>query len=122
MGEDYAMPGHNALALETNDPQEFLDLFETLRVNPTLERALRRAGRVTAQHYAWSQIMRRILFPRLRLFAGFLNRTETPQHGQGKKGHKRLHIAAQLPNIPVLAEADCRTLKGMRRRDRAEVG
>ena len=115
------MPGHNALALETNDPQEFLDLFETLRVNPPLERALRRAGRVTDQHYAWSQIMRRILFPRLRLFAGSLNGTETAQYGQGKKGHKRLHIEAQLTNLPVPAEAGRRTLKGMRRRDRAEV-
>jgi glycosyltransferase involved in cell wall biosynthesis len=47
-GEDYAVPGHNALALETNDPQEFLDLFGMLRLNPPLERALRRAGRVTA--------------------------------------------------------------------------
>jgi glycosyltransferase involved in cell wall biosynthesis len=66
-GEDYAMPGHNALALETNDPQEFLDLFGTLRVNSALEHALRRAGRATAQHYTWSQIMHRILLPRLRL-------------------------------------------------------
>src|SRR5882724_12743638 len=53
-GEDYAVPGHNALALETNDPQEFLDVFGMLRLNPTMERALRRAGRVTTQHYTWS--------------------------------------------------------------------
>ena len=115
------MPGHNAMALETNDPQEFLDLFETLRVDPPLERALRRAGRVTAQHYTWSQIMRRILFPRLRLFAVPLNETETAPYSQGKEGHKRLHIEAPLTNVPVPAEADRRTLQGMRRRDPAEV-
>jgi glycosyltransferase involved in cell wall biosynthesis len=66
-GEDYAVPGHNALALETDDPQEFLDLFGTLRRHPIMERALRRAGRVTAQHYTWSQIMHRNLLPRLHL-------------------------------------------------------
>jgi glycosyltransferase involved in cell wall biosynthesis len=116
-GEDYAMPGHNAMALETNDPQEFLDLFETLRVDPPLERALRRAGRVTAQHYTWSQIMHRILFPRLRLFADPLNGIETAPYGQGKKGHKRLHTEAPLTTIPVPAEAGRRTLQGVRRRD-----
>jgi glycosyltransferase involved in cell wall biosynthesis len=72
-GEDYAEPGHNALALETNDPQEFLDLFGALRLNPTMERALRRAGRITAQRYTWSQIMYRILLPRLHLIACPLN-------------------------------------------------
>jgi glycosyltransferase involved in cell wall biosynthesis len=69
-GEDYAGPGHSALTLETDDPQEFLDLFGTLRVNPSLERALRRAGRTTAQQYTWPQIMHRILLPRLGLIAG----------------------------------------------------
>jgi glycosyltransferase involved in cell wall biosynthesis len=68
-GEDYAVPGHNALALETDDPQEFLDLFDTLRFNPIMERSLRRAGRATAQHYTWLQIMHRILLPRLHLMA-----------------------------------------------------
>jgi hypothetical protein len=64
-GEDYAVPGHNALVLETNDPQEFLDLFGALHLNPTAERALRQAGRVTARHYTWSHIIGRNLLPRL---------------------------------------------------------
>jgi glycosyltransferase involved in cell wall biosynthesis len=50
-GEDYAMPGHNALVLETTDPQEFIGLFAALRADPTHERAVRRAGRATAQLY-----------------------------------------------------------------------
>jgi glycosyltransferase involved in cell wall biosynthesis len=123
-GEDYAVPGHNALALETNDPQEFLDLFGTLRVNPTLERALRRAGRVTAQHYTWSRIMHRILLPRLRLTAGSANGIETvaySPYSQGKEGHKGLHIEGQPINIPAPAEVDRRTPTGMRPYARAEV-
>lgn len=50
-GEDYAVPGHNALVLETNDPQEFIALFGTLRTNPTQDQALRRADRATAKLY-----------------------------------------------------------------------
>jgi glycosyltransferase involved in cell wall biosynthesis len=94
-GEDYAIPGHNALALETNDPQEFLDLFGALRVNLSLERSLRRAGRVTAQHYTWSKIMQRMLLPRLQMIAGSTGEAETVSSSQGKTGHKCLHIAPQ---------------------------
>jgi glycosyltransferase involved in cell wall biosynthesis len=66
-GEDYAMPGRNALVLETTNPLEFVDLFGELRANPALERAIRRAGRMTAKQYTWLQIMQRHLLPRLRL-------------------------------------------------------
>ena len=75
-GEDYAIPGRNALVLETTDPLEFLGLFEELRANPALERAIRQAGRKTAQQYAWWHIMQRYLLPRLRLLA--MSSTLTP--------------------------------------------
>jgi glycosyltransferase involved in cell wall biosynthesis len=68
-GEDYAIPGQNALVLETADPWEFVTLFNELRTNPVKERALRRAARATAERYAWSQIVRRLLLPRLQLAA-----------------------------------------------------
>jgi glycosyltransferase involved in cell wall biosynthesis len=64
-GEDYAVPGHNALVLETADPHEFVRLFRSLRANPSYERALRQAGQVTAKHYAWSRIVHHLLVPRL---------------------------------------------------------
>jgi glycosyltransferase involved in cell wall biosynthesis len=64
-GEDYAVPGCNALVLETTDPREFLGLFGALRANPTKERALRRAGRATARQYRWSEIVQRVLVPRV---------------------------------------------------------
>ncbi len=68
-GEDYAVPGRNALVLETNDPREFLGLFGDLRNHPEQEQELRCAGQVTAQQYHWPQIVQRILLPRLRLLA-----------------------------------------------------
>jgi glycosyltransferase involved in cell wall biosynthesis len=66
-GEDYAVPGYNALVLETMDPQEFIGLFAELRHNRAQERAIRRAGRLTAQHYVWPQVLQRSLLPRVRL-------------------------------------------------------
>ena len=68
-GEDYVVPGKNALVLETTDPREFATLFGALRASPMKDRALRRAGRVTAEHYSWSHIVRRLLLPRLDLVA-----------------------------------------------------
>ncbi|HEY1268602.1 MAG TPA: glycosyltransferase family 4 protein [Candidatus Binatia bacterium] len=68
-GEDYAVPGQNALVLETSDPWEFVTLFQELRANPLKDRALRRAGRTTAEQYSWAHIVRRLLLPRLHMIA-----------------------------------------------------
>jgi glycosyltransferase involved in cell wall biosynthesis len=43
-GEDYAVPGRNALVLQTANPLEFVGLFRRLRADPGEERAIRRAG------------------------------------------------------------------------------
>jgi len=66
-GEDYVVPGRNALVLQTPDPREFVSLFSRLRAHPDEERALRRAGRVTARMYAWAEVLRRQVLPRLDL-------------------------------------------------------
>jgi glycosyltransferase involved in cell wall biosynthesis len=71
-GEDYVVPGQNALVLETADPWEFVTLFRELRSNPARERALRRAGRLTAEQFSWSRIVRRLLLPRLNLATNHL--------------------------------------------------
>ena len=120
-GEDYAVPGHNALALETNDPQEFLDLFGTLRLNPTLERALRRAGRITAQHYTWAQIMYRILLPRLHLIACSPNRIKTIPQSRAKKASKLLPIESPQPTVIVPLSLETGMRNGMRGGMAAEV-
>ena len=66
-GEDYAVPGRNALVLETNDPREFLSMFSRLRTHPREAQALRRAGRRTARRFAWPEIVQRVLMPRVEL-------------------------------------------------------
>ena len=66
-GEDYAVPGRNALVLQTPDPREFVGLFQRLKANPAQAESIRRAGRATAKHYAWPEIIERLLLPRVDL-------------------------------------------------------
>jgi len=79
-GEDYAVPGWNALVLHSNDPQEFVDLFRRLQSDPGEQRALRHHGKITAQQYAWAHIIRRNLLPRLQ-FEGAQVRSDTVANG-----------------------------------------
>jgi glycosyltransferase involved in cell wall biosynthesis len=62
-GEDYAVPGQNALVLETNDPSEFVRLFD--RLGPSGQEQLRRQGQYTAKQYRWDRVIDRALLPRL---------------------------------------------------------
>lgn len=64
-GEDYAIPGWNALVLQSNDPGEFVSLYHRLHADPAEERALRRRGRQTAERYAWPEVIQRNLLPPL---------------------------------------------------------
>jgi glycosyltransferase involved in cell wall biosynthesis len=66
-GEDYAEPGRNALVLETRRPEEFLAMFGRLRAAPDLARAMRQAGRMTARRFSWTEVIGRVLLPRVTL-------------------------------------------------------
>jgi glycosyltransferase involved in cell wall biosynthesis len=73
-GEDYAIPGNNALALETNDPNELVSLLSGLRRRPDWGRAMRGAARRAAEMYRYSSIVERVLLPRLSWLAGSADR------------------------------------------------
>jgi glycosyltransferase involved in cell wall biosynthesis len=64
-GEDYVVPGRNAIVLQTENPHEFVGVMRRLRANPGEERELRRAGQQTAKEYAWQKVLDRVLLPRL---------------------------------------------------------
>lgn len=64
-GEDYAVPGWNALMLQTTDPREFVTQFRALSAHADEERALRRHARATAARFAWTEIVPRLVLPRL---------------------------------------------------------
>jgi glycosyltransferase involved in cell wall biosynthesis len=66
-GEDYAVPGQNALVLETSEPREFIGLYGPLREHPEQAVRLRRAGQSTSRRYAWSRVVEGALLPRVGL-------------------------------------------------------
>jgi glycosyltransferase involved in cell wall biosynthesis len=66
-GEDYAVPGQNALVLETGEPREFMSLYHRLRGREDAVRRLRRAGQATARRYAWHNVATEVLLPRVEL-------------------------------------------------------
>ncbi len=66
-GEDYGVPGRNAVVLQTADPAEFLTLYQSLSRDPSRAARLRRAGRTTALQYAWPAVIEQNLKPWLDL-------------------------------------------------------
>jgi glycosyltransferase involved in cell wall biosynthesis len=64
-GEDYAISGRNAVVLETSRPEEFMEIFARLRAAPRAARAIRQAGRATARRFSWSEVVGRVLLPRV---------------------------------------------------------
>lgn len=76
-GEDYAIAGRNAMVMQTADPREFVSLFQRMKSRPDAEQAMRRAGRQTAEEYAWSEIIQNSFLPRLEML-GSINGTPLP--------------------------------------------
>jgi glycosyltransferase involved in cell wall biosynthesis len=66
-GEDYAIPGRNALVMQTAGAEEFVRLFTRLREHPEDESSLRRAGRRTAEQFAWPKVVTRNLLPAIAI-------------------------------------------------------
>lgn len=64
-GEDYAVPGHNAIVLQTQSIAEAVAKIERVIARPDEARALRREGLLTAGKYAWSKVIERNLLPQL---------------------------------------------------------
>ena len=59
--------GLSAEAFEAVDPREFIGLYQRLRSYPVDEQRLRQLGRSTARRFAWSEVIERVLLPRVEL-------------------------------------------------------
>jgi len=59
-GEDYAVPGYNAVVLDTGNPREIVEEAERLQRFPVEQRALRRAGQRTAAAFTWDNAAERL--------------------------------------------------------------
>ena len=66
-GEDYTVPGENAIVVQTDDPLEIAAALHRLRDDPRREQALRRAGQETARRYYWPRVIERTLLPQIEL-------------------------------------------------------
>jgi len=92
-GEDYALPGYNAVVLETDDPREIVEHVERLASEPTKERALRRAGQRTAAAVTWDLAAERL--SRSVRFKG------APHRVRGARGLTNGHVSADTRGPPI---------------------
>ncbi|HEX2514019.1 MAG TPA: glycosyltransferase [Chloroflexota bacterium] len=60
-GEDYAIPFHNCLVTETDDPEEMIGYLLHLRSNPALVQEIRREARRTAALFTWPEVIVNLL-------------------------------------------------------------
>ncbi len=56
-GEDYAIPFHNSIVLETDDPKEIETYVMYLADHPAEAERIRKAGRATAGQFHWEKII-----------------------------------------------------------------
>ncbi len=56
-GEDYAMPFHNSIVLETDDSKEIESNVVYLDEHPAESEKIRRAARQTARQYTWERVI-----------------------------------------------------------------
>ena len=56
-GEDYAIPFHNCIVLETSDPKEIQDYMIYLGEYPEEKQRIRRAARKTARQFTWEEVI-----------------------------------------------------------------
>ncbi len=57
-GEDYAIPLHNAIVLETSDPKEIEAYIMYLEEHPDEKKRIRRAAREAARRYVWEEVVK----------------------------------------------------------------
>ena len=60
-GEDYAIPFHNCIVLETSDPKEIQDYMIYLGEHPEEQERIRRAARKTARQFIWEEVIENLI-------------------------------------------------------------
>lgn len=65
-GEDFAVPGWNALTLQTSDPGEFAAVLLPVREDVGAEEELRRRAREEAVRFSWEAVVARQLMPQVQ--------------------------------------------------------
>ncbi len=60
-GEDYVVPLHNAIVLETSDPVEIEGYAMYLEAHPYLKEKIRKAARETASLFTWEEVIKNLI-------------------------------------------------------------
>jgi len=78
-GEDYVIPGYDAISLQSSDPQEIV--HHVIRLKRCMEAAarLRRLARLSAERYTWPEVIRRVFLPVLEQFRVDFTETDSPR-------------------------------------------
>jgi len=59
--EDYAIPFHNCIVLETSDPKEIEEYVMYLKERPREEERIRKAARHTARQFTWEEVTKNLI-------------------------------------------------------------
>jgi glycosyltransferase involved in cell wall biosynthesis len=111
-GEDYAVPGQNAIVLETDDAREFMTLYSGLRADPDRLRRLRRAGQSTARRYAWQEVALSVLLPRVELTSSAQAQGVTPAAVASTSGSDATAEPHPAPTAPARSVRSARSASG----------
>ena len=97
-GEDYVTPGHDAIALQTDNPREIVSHLTYLDRYEGAEMHLRQEARRSAARYTWPVVIRRVLLP-------FLTRLGVPVEIDQPMPHvlDRVLFEGALPVSPAPA-------------------
>jgi glycosyltransferase involved in cell wall biosynthesis len=60
-GEDYAVPFHNSIVLETADPSEISEYVLYLNEQPMTRKRIRTAARHTASRFTWEEVIKNLV-------------------------------------------------------------
>ena len=60
-GEDYAIPGHNSIVLDTSDPKEIENNVIHLMTHPDYSERIRKAAWQTASLFTWEEIVQNLI-------------------------------------------------------------
>ena len=77
-GEDYAIPFHNAIVMETADPEEIMAYITFLKQHRQEAERIRRSAKYTAAQFTWKQVLGNLI-QRLEYQAGLQKLLALPE-------------------------------------------
>jgi glycosyltransferase involved in cell wall biosynthesis len=87
-GEDYAIPFHNAVVLETSNPGDISEYVMYLEAHPLMAKEIRKAAKETARRFTWGEVCKNLI-----------HKLEYQARNQGALDKLR-KVYTQMPELP----------------------